>query len=116
MSVTSGQNEAGVMQALHALLAESIVLWGGRYSVQPLDTSSAIVLCDEAGAPFVIVRHHGSPSDMIRWSVTTLSGSSASLPQVSSSILGVLETLRKALDISPMESSTMRLGITPGAL
>jgi hypothetical protein len=53
---------------------------------------------------------------MIRWSVTTLSGSSASLPQVSSSILGVLETLRKALDISPMESSTMRLGITPGAL
>lgn len=103
------------MQALHALLAESLVLWGVRHRPQPLEGLSAIVLCDETGAPFVIVEPHRPPSDMIRWSVTIMSGCPSPRPRACSSILGVLETVRAALDVTPAESSAVRLGISPGA-
>ncbi|KLK90578.1 hypothetical protein AA309_24900 [Microvirga vignae] len=116
MSLTDDRDQAEIMQALHALLAESLVLWDARHCVQPLDTSSAIVLCDETGAPFATIEPHRPQSDLIRWSVTIVGGCSTPRPRACSSILGVLETVRAALDIPPMESSAMRLGVSPGAV
>jgi hypothetical protein len=113
MPVT-GDPSQEVMQALHALLAESLVLWGVRHRLQPLEGLSAIVLCDEAGAAFVSVEPQRPPSDMIRWSVTKMSGCHPPRPRACSSILGVLETVRAELDVAPAESSSVRLGASPG--
>lgn len=115
MRLVGGSPEDDLTAALHALLAESLVLWCTPHRLRPFEPSSAIVLCDEAGAPFLTVELHRPPSDLGRWLVTSADRRLGTPCRVCSSILGVLETVSTAVGFPLENAAAIRLGAPSSA-
>ncbi|GGE31901.1 hypothetical protein GCM10007276_06390 [Agaricicola taiwanensis] len=100
--------QAEAISRVHALLSASLVLWGAAQVMGPREDADTLTVREPDGSVVLIIGPAPAAlKDIFRWSATPRKGAARN----SSSVLGLLDTVRDMLGLEP-NSLSVRLGVT----